>query len=71
MNNKNIPLTYSELELLEVLNQRYEMLASVSGKIPAENFSFDEEPVTLLNYNNAVVKHRLEVFFGLNKSDSQ
>ena len=69
--NNNIPeLTYSELELLETLNQKYEMLSILSGQSPAEYFSSGDDPEQALPCNSSLVKHRLEIFFGLNRTDN-
>ena len=65
MNNKyNTELTFSELELLEELNHRYELLSSVSGPVPVLNFETGR-PVQEMGCNTSLVKQRLEVYFGL------
>ena len=68
MNNKyNTELSFSEMELLEELNQRYELLSSISGTFPLLNIETGN-PVIETGCNNSLVKHRLEIYFGLNKA---
>ena len=69
-NNYNTELTFCELELLEELNHRYELLSVVSGPVPVLNFETGD-PVQGMGFNNSLVKHRLEIHFGLNRAGIQ
>ncbi len=66
MNNKSISeLSFFELSLLDELRQRYELLATL---INDEGLELTNKPVHSHHYNDRLVKHRLEVYYGLVKS---